>query len=232
MCWCTVLVIGPITLPGSSSSLSWPCSVSWSSSSSRSSQASELARSLQLSPLATIISFYVLSGCQLVNSALSAFLVSSRCCWTAASVSSTSILAPAVSLSTESTIHVCFSSLLMRCVSRRHSATSYCLDHKLDNAPWARTPSAGKSLMPLFAWWYRWVDRFVELPYVPGGSSEKCIFRSLTMFVCVDFVVGRDVGCCKIWTIWRRGASFMSRLVRLLILNKPKTQFWLSLKRK
>ena len=42
------------------------------------------------------------------------------------------------------------------------------------------------------------------------------------MVVCVDFVVGRDVGCCKLWTIWRHAASFMSRFVMFTDLKQWK----------
>jgi len=67
------------------------------------------------------------------------------------------------------------------------------------------------------------VERFIDLPYLPTGSGEKFFFEALTIVVCVDFVVVQDVGCCKIWTIWKQAASFMSRLARLLILNKAKS---------
>jgi hypothetical protein len=48
-------------------------------------------------------------------------------------------------------------------------------------------------------------------------------FGALTIVVSMDFVVVRDVGCCKLWTIRRQAESFMSRFVRLLILNKEKS---------
>jgi len=96
---CTIFAIVPITQPGSSSSLSWHSSVSSSSSSSPSSPSSELARSLRLPPIATIISWNQFSGSSSVNPTFSAFLVSSCSCWTAASASWTWFLAPAVSLS-------------------------------------------------------------------------------------------------------------------------------------
>jgi len=57
---CPILVIVPITQPGLSSSLSWPCSVSSSSSSSTSSPWLEHARSLRQSPIATIICWNVI----------------------------------------------------------------------------------------------------------------------------------------------------------------------------
>ena len=62
----------------------------------------------------------------------------------------------------------------------------------------------------------------MDLPYLSARSGEMFIFGALTIVVCVDFVVGRDVGCCKLWTIWRQAASFMSRLVRLLIFEQSK----------
>jgi len=65
----------------------------------------------------------------------------------------------------------------------------------------------------------------VDLPYVRAGSAKKIFFEALLIVVSVDFVVGRDVGCCKIWTIWRQAASFMTRLVHLIILNKAKSAF-------
>jgi len=57
-----VVVIGPITQLGSSSSLSWTCSISSSSSSSPSSPLLELARSLRLFPIVTIISWNFIWG--------------------------------------------------------------------------------------------------------------------------------------------------------------------------
>ena len=48
---------------------------------------------------------------------------------------------------------------------------------------------------------------------------------ALTIESCVDFVVGRDVECCKIWTTWRQAGSFMSRFVGLINLNKAKSAF-------
>jgi len=69
------------------------------------------------------------------------------------------------------------------------------------------------------------VDQLVDFLYLPAGSGEKFFFGALTIVVCVDFVVGRDVGCCKIWTIWRQAASFMSRLVCLINLNKQNLRF-------
>ena len=69
------------------------------------------------------------------------------------------------------------------------------------------------------------MDRLVDLTYLPVGSGEKFFFGALTIVVCVDYVVGRDVGCCKIWTIWRQAASFMSRLVCLINMNKQNQRF-------
>jgi len=58
----------------------------------------------------------------------------------------------------------------------------------------------------------------------------KAIFGILTIVVCVDFVVERDVEYCKIWIIWRHAAAFMSRLVDLMILNNAKPACWMSIK--
>lgn len=63
------------------------------------------------------------------------------------------------------------------------------------------------------------MDRCVDLPYLIAGSGEKLFFRALTIVVFDDFVVERDVGCCKIWTIWRKAVSFMARLVCVINLN-------------
>ena len=65
----------------------------------------------------------------------------------------------------------------------------------------------------------------VDLPYLSAGSREIFMFGELTILVCVDFEFGRDVGYCKIWTIWRHAESFMSRLVRLINLNKHNKHF-------
>jgi hypothetical protein len=106
------------------------------------------------------------------------------------------------------------------------SATSLFLDPKLPNAPRAKTLSASTPILASFAWWRHWVDGFVDLPFLPAWNGEHVIFRALTIVVCVDFVVRWDIGCCKLWTIWRQAASFMSTLVRLLILNKAKSSSW------
>ena len=42
-------------------------------------------------------------------------------------------------------------------------------------------------------------------------------------------VIGRDVGCCKISTIWRQAASSMSRLAYLINWNKANSMFTPSL---
>jgi len=225
----TVLVIVPIPQLGMSSSLNLPCSVSSLSWSSPCSASSELTRSLKLSPITNIISSNVCSGSLFVNPMISSCYISSCSCWTAASVSSTRFLAPAVSLSTKLSMHFCFSSLLRKCVSRHFSGPSFVLDLKLCNAPLARTLSASKPLLPSFTWWHHWVDHCVDLLYLPAEGGEKCFFGALTIVDCIDFVVGRDVVCCKIWTIWRQTASFISRFVHLLIKNKAKPPFWLSI---
>jgi hypothetical protein len=57
------------------------------------------------------------------------------------------------------------------------------------------------------------------LRYLLSGSGAKFMFGVLTIVGCVEFVVGRDFGCCKIWTIWRQAACFMSGLVHMINLN-------------
>jgi hypothetical protein len=69
------------------------------------------------------------------------------------------------------------------------------------------------------------VDCFVDLPYLLTGSGEKFFLGALTIVSGVDLVVGRDVGCCKIWTTWRKAESFMSRFIHLINLNKAKSAF-------
>jgi len=43
------------------------------------------------------------------------------------------------------------------------------------------------------------------------------------MVSCVDLVVGRDIGCCKIWTTWRQVECFMSRFICLIKSNNAKS---------
>jgi len=69
------------------------------------------------------------------------------------------------------------------------------------------------------------VERFVDLLYLPRGGGESCFYGALTIVFCVDFVNGRDVGCCNIWTTYRQAASCMSRLVLLIDINKAKSAF-------
>jgi len=59
----------------------------------------------------------------------------------------------------------------------------------------------------------------MNLQYMPARISERFFFRAKTMVVCVDLVVGRDVGCCKIWTRWSQAASVMRRLGGLINLS-------------
>jgi len=98
---CTILEIMPISQPGLSSSCSLRSARSSSSSTSswQSAASSELLRLLRLSPMACNISSNIVSGFVVVKPALSAFLISSCCCWIAVSPSSTNVLATAVSLS-------------------------------------------------------------------------------------------------------------------------------------
>ena len=69
------------------------------------------------------------------------------------------------------------------------------------------------------------MDQLVDMLYLPGGSGEMFFLGAFTIVVCVDFVFGQDVGCCKVWTLWRQAASFMSRLVCLINLNKQNQHF-------
>jgi len=74
------------------------------------------------------------------------------------------------------------------------------------------------------------VEHSVELPHWPARSGEKFLFRALTVVVYVDFVVGRDVGYRKIWTIWMQAMPLMSRLVRLINIKNEKSGFQWSIK--
>ena len=67
------------------------------------------------------------------------------------------------------------------------------------------------------------MEHFVDLAYLPACSGERFLFGALTIEFFVDFVDGRDVGCCQIWTTSRLAASFMSRLVRIIDMNKAKS---------
>jgi hypothetical protein len=60
---------------------------------------------------------------------------------------------------------------------------------------------------------------------LPAGSHEKFIFDVLTIVFFVDFVVGQDVEYWKRWAIWRQAASFMTRLVGLINVNKQNQHF-------
>jgi len=100
MCCCTVVEIVPSTLPGLSSLLCLPCSLSLSSSLSPSSPSSEHARSLRHSPIAIIITGNNFSGSLVVNPSFSAVLVSFCFCLIVDSASSNCFLAAAVSLAT------------------------------------------------------------------------------------------------------------------------------------
>jgi len=226
----TILNNVPNTQPGSPYSLSWHCSLSWSSPSSPSSPESELVRLLRLSWIVTVGSWHLFWDSPDVNPALSSFLISSGSCWIAGSATLTDFLAPAVPLTTWSSIHFSLWSLLMKWVSSHFLATSLFLNHKLCNAPRARTRSSFKPLLCSFASWCCCVDRFIEWQYLTAGSCKKLYFRVLSNVVCVDFVAGRDVEYCRIWTIWRHTVSFMSRLVSLINLNKAKSSFWLLMK--
>jgi len=228
---CLVLEIVPITQPALLTLLSFPSSVSSSSPSvsSPSCLSSEPGRLLTLSPRAFNVFSMVSSGFLVVDGVFSAFPILSCSCMIIVSVSWTRFLGTAVALSTLSSIHLSFSSLLNKCVSCLFTAENFFLDRLLRNTPNARTLSASKPLLPSLAWWCRRVDCLVRLPYLPGRRGETFFFRALTIVSCVDYVVGGDVGGCKIWTTWRRAAYIMSRLVGLINLHKAKSAFWPSL---
>jgi len=119
--------------------------------------------------------------------------------------------------------------MLTMYISNHFLGASVFLDRKLCSAPSTQTLSTSWPLLASFAWWRCWATPFVHLPYWPARSGEKFDFRILTKVVWIYFVVGEDVGYCKIWAIWRQAASFMSWLVPLLLMNKAKSPFWLSI---
>ena len=67
------------------------------------------------------------------------------------------------------------------------------------------------------------MERSLELGYLPASCGEWFFLGALTSVLCVDFVGGQDVGCCKILTTWRQAASFKSRLLRLIDMNNAKS---------
>jgi hypothetical protein len=80
-------------------------------------------------------------------------------------------------------------------------------------------------LLPSFAWWWRCGDCFVHLPYIHTGSGKRFFSWALINISCIDYVVGRDVGCCKICTTWRQAETFVSRFVCLINSNKAQFAF-------
>jgi len=171
----------------------------------------------------------VVSGGLVFNPECIAFLISSCSCVIALSASSTSFFTTAISLSTHCSINFSISYLVKRWVSPRFPTASFLLDRKKPNAPRAWTLSASGPLLPSFAWWCGCVQRFINLPYLPAGSRKEFIFGPLPIVSSVDFVDGWDVGCCRIWTTWMQAASFMSKVVHLIGLNKAQSVFWPSL---
>jgi len=125
----------------------------------------------------------------------------------------------------ELSIHVSCSSLLEKCIAQHFSASFFFFDRKLRNAPSAQTLTAFKPLLSSFAWWSCWVDRLVNLLYLPTESGDKFPLGAMNMVVFANFAIGPDVGCCKSGTIYRQVAPFMSRLVCLRNLNKRKVLF-------
>ena len=229
--WYPDLDIRPITQLGLSSSLSMPRPVSSSSSSSSfpSTSSSELARLFRLAPIAWNISWDIFSGVLVVDLSFSAFPTSSCSFIIAVSASWTRRLTTGVSLSTSSLIYFSVSFLLKTCIAWLFSSESIMLDHQLHDAPKARISCTSKPLLLWFTSWCCGVNRFVNFLYMPAGSGKRCLLAALTVVSWVDFVVGQDVGCCKIWTTWRQAASWIWRLVHLINLNTAKSTVWPSL---
>jgi len=228
---CTILEIVFITQPGLSSSLSLPTPVSASLSSSSSPvfSSSEHTRLVKLFLIWFNIPSNGISGFLVVNRTFSAYLISSFSCGITVSVSSTHFLATAASLSGWSSIHFSLCSLLNKRVSHLFSTPNFNMDHKPCNAPRAWTLSAYKPFLTEYISWRGHADCVVDLLYFPTWTGQWFVFRELTFVFCVDFVVRRDFGCCMMWTAWMQAASFMSRLVCLINLNKAKSGFWPSL---
>ena len=77
-------------------------------------------------------------------------------------------------------------------------------------------------IIGLMTWTCRLLCRFAEFAH---PKWRKFLFGALPIVLCIDLDVGRDVGCCKIWTTWRQAESFMSRIVCLINSNKGKYAF-------
>jgi len=167
---------------------------------------SELERLLSLSPIALNICWNVFSGILIFNPSISAFFLSSSCI-IAVSASWTCFLPTAASLSIYCLIQVSFPSLLKRCVCQLFHTKSFILEGRLCHAPNAWTLPTSKVLLPSFAWWRDPVDHLVDLPYLLARCGKRFTFGALTLEVCIDFVVGRDVGWCKMWITWKEAAS-------------------------
>jgi len=196
---CTIFNIGPITQPVASSSQWMHCAVC--SSSSTLSSSSKLAWSLRIFLITSYICPNDCPGSRNVNLPHSTLLIS-HCSWLIDdSQSSTPILTPAVSLSTSSSIHFSLTFLVNMLDSCYIFAAGFSLNRKLCNALRARTGWASKLVLPSFAWWRCRVHRWADQTYLPAGSGEKFIFGTLTIGVCVDFVVAQEVGCCKSWML-------------------------------
>jgi len=150
---CTILEIVPFTQLGSSSFLSLPsCGPCTSSSSSFPfSPSLEHARLLRLSSMVYNISTNIVPGFLAVSHPFSVFFKSSCSCFIAVSASSTHFLATAVSLSTHSSIHFSFCSLLKKFISSRFSAVSFCSNRKPHNVSRVQIISASMHLLQSFA---------------------------------------------------------------------------------
>jgi len=90
----------------------------------------ERCHTCRYTPIATMISWNIFSGCLFVNPAVSACHISSCGCRTAACGSSTPVLAPVVSLSTYFSNQFSGTELLEKCASHRVSTARFFLDLK------------------------------------------------------------------------------------------------------
>jgi hypothetical protein len=65
----------------------------------------------------------------------------------------------------------------------------------------------------------------VELLNDPADSGGKFYSGAFMVVFCAEIIVGRDVGCLKIWTMSRQAALFKSRLVHVINSKKAKAAF-------
>jgi len=183
-----------------------------------------------LSQIATIIDWKVFSGSQFNNQEFSAIFVSSCSSWTTVSPVSSSFLhqlflsqhnPPSISLS----LHSLWSAFLAVSWPEASFLITNCAIPQRLGLFHLPSRSCLHSLDDIIGW-TAWLVYYICPPEV-----GNVLFGALTIVVCVDFLLGQDVGCCKLWTIWRQAASFMPMLIRLIILNNAKSPFWLSINR-